>query len=358
MSAVVLKNIIKYYANGTVALNNINLTIESETMFVLAGPEGAGKTTVLKLISGMEKPDKGDILINGKSVLNISPKDREISLVPRNFTLFPQMTVEENLLYALKASKTEHETALQRIHETMELLHVSSLLSKMPEQLTAAEVLLVAVTRAVIKKPKILLLDDMTFGLAPNEKRDVLQRILSLQKKKQLTVVYAVEDPDAALFTGCKMAVLYDGTIQQVDTAKRIPEIPANLFVAGFLGKNHINLVDAAVDAGKKRLTFGKQSLPVPSRYTEVLSDLAKKDLVLGISPQAIRVKFTETDDAFQVCGKPEQDDFGNPVVLVDTVSFVVPSVEGVPYEECKRVYLSFEEDKIMLFNKETEQLL
>lgn len=248
MSSVVLKNLVKSYDGKKNIIDNINLEIKDKEFIVLVGSSGCGKSTILRLISGLEEITSGEILIDDKIVNNVHPKDRDIAFVFQSYALYPHMSVYDNIAFGLKMRKYDKKTIDNKVREVAESLNLTELLDRKPKQLSGGQRQRVALGRAIVRNPKVFLMDEPLSNLDANLRVHMRSEIKRLHKKLQTTFIYVTHDQTEALTMGDRIVVLDKGKIQQADTPEVIYNHPKNKFVAGFIGQ--MNFIDTTVQNG------------------------------------------------------------------------------------------------------------
>ena len=243
MSSVVLKNLVKSYDGKKNIIDGINLEIKDKEFIVLVGSSGCGKSTILRLISGLEEVTSGEILIDDKVVNNTHPKDRDIAFVFQSYALYPHMSVYENIAFGLKMRKYPKNEIETKVREVAKALNLEDLLERKPRQLSGGQRQRVALGRAIVRNPKVFLMDEPLSNLDANLRVQMRSEIKRLHQKLQTTFIYVTHDQTEALTMGDRIVVLDKGKIQQADTPEEIYNNPKNKFVAGFIGQmNFINV--------------------------------------------------------------------------------------------------------------------
>ncbi len=295
MAQLSLKKIEKVYPNGFKAVHGIDLDVRDGEFMVFVGPSGCAKSTVLRMIAGLEGISGGELHIGGTIVNNLAPKQRGIAMVFQNYALYPHMKVYENLAFGLKLAGTKKAEIDARVREAATLLEMDHLLDRYPKQLSGGQAQRVAVGRAIVKRPEVFLFDEPLSNLDAKLRASMRVRLTELhrtlrEKGQPSTVVYVTHDQVEAMTMGERICVLKDGTIQQVDTPTALYERPANAFVAGFIGSPEMNLREATVttQGAGFALAVGGVLLPLPEAKGKRLEGLVGKKVKLGIRPEQI----------------------------------------------------------------------
>lgn len=249
MSSVILKNLVKSYDGKKNIIDGINLEIKDKEFIVLVGSSGCGKSTILRLISGLEEISSGEILIDGKIVNNVHPKDRDIAFVFQSYALYPHMSVYDNIAFGLKMRKYDKAEIDKKVREVAKSLNLEELLDRKPRQLSGGQRQRVALGRAIVRNPKVFLMDEPLSNLDANLRVQMRSEIKKLHQNLQTTFVYVTHDQTEALTMGDRIVILDKGKIQQIDTPEVIYNNPKNKFVAGFIGQ--MNFIDTEIKDGK-----------------------------------------------------------------------------------------------------------
>jgi multiple sugar transport system ATP-binding protein len=292
MANVQVKNLIKRF-DQNYAINDTSLNIEDGMFMVFLGPSGCGKTTTLRCIAGLEIPDGGQIFIDGEDVTKLPPSARDIAMVFQQYAIYPHMTVAENLAFPLKAVKTPKNVIEERVMEAAKKLRIERLLSRKPGKLSGGEMQRVAIGRAIVRRPKVFLMDEPLSNLDAKLRTEMRAEIKRLQTDLGATTIYVTHDQLEAMSMADKIAIMYGGIIQQVGTPADVYDRPANLFVAGFIGSPAMNFVPCRMNADRAGLTLeGGVPLPIqPAAKERFAKAPVEKDLILGVRPEDISLR-------------------------------------------------------------------
>ena len=280
MSNVVLKNLIKSYDGKKNIIDGINLEIQDKEFIVLVGSSGCGKSTILRLISGLEDITSGEILIDNKLVNNIHPKDRDIAFVFQSYALYPHMSVYDNIAFGLKMRKFDKETIKEKVLSAAKALNLEDLLDRKPKQLSGGQRQRVALGRAIVRNPKVFLMDEPLSNLDANLRVQMRAEIKRLHKKLGTTFVYVTHDQTEALTMGDRIVVLDKGVIQQVAPPETIYNNPKNRFVAGFIGQ--MNFIESAVVNGKITINGVEFDVPAKINANKVYVGIRAEKMING----------------------------------------------------------------------------
>jgi len=293
-----IRNLTKKYGNVT-ALENFSLDINSGEFMVLLGPSGCGKTTVLRCVSGLTDPTGGEIFIGNELVNDLPPKDRDVAMVFQNYSLYPHMNVYENIAFPLKMRKTERHKIDERVRNIANLLNIESLLDRKPKEISGGQMQRVALGRALVRKPKIFLMDEPLSNLDAKLRTEMRVEIKKLQKKVEITTLYITHDQVEAMSMADSIGVMQSGRLHQLGSPNTIYNLPANQFVASFIGMPPMNFIECKIirKASEIYLTLSpwhgtdtKQDnvLDVPNRLADILTNLQEDTILLGIRPKDI----------------------------------------------------------------------
>ena len=292
MASLSLKNICKVYPNGFEAVKDFNLEIEDKEFISFVGPSGCGKSTTLRMVAGLEEISSGELTIDGKRVNDVEPKDRDIAMVFQNYALYPHMTVFDNMAFGLKLRKVPKAEIKKKVEEAAKILDLDKLLDRKPKALSGGQRQRVAMGRAIVREPKVFLMDEPLSNLDAKLRVQMRAEIASLHQRLGATIIYVTHDQVEAMTLGTRIVVLKDGIIQQVDSPQKLYNEPDNLFVAGFIGSPQMNFLDATckVQGDTVSLAFGENSIVLPAAKGKKLIDggYNGKTVVLGIRPDDI----------------------------------------------------------------------
>ncbi len=293
MAGLSLRGIYKKYAGNVVAVSDFNLEIEDKEFIILVGPSGCGKSTTLRMIAGLEEISEGELYIDGNLMNDVSPKDRDIAMVFQNYALYPHMTVYDNMAFGLKLRKVPKAEIKQRVEEAARILDISHLLDRKPKALSGGQSQRVALGRAIVREPKVFLLDEPLSNLDAKLRAQMRTEISKLHQRLGTTFIYVTHDQTEAMTMGTRIVVMKDGFIQQVDTPQNLYSYPCNVFVAGFIGSPQMNFLDATVTQknGKYCLDIcdGKYTLALPeNKINDGVKSVLGKEVILGIRPEHI----------------------------------------------------------------------
>ena len=367
MASVTLKNVYKIYSGGVTAVTDFCLDIEDKEFIILVGPSGCGKSTTLRMIAGLEEISKGELYIGDQLANDVAPKDRDIAMVFQNYALYPHMTVYDNMAFGLKLRKTPKDEIKRRVEEAARILDISHLLDRKPKALSGGQRQRVALGRAIVRDPKVFLLDEPLSNLDAKLRAQMRTEIAKLHKRLGTTFIYVTHDQTEAMTMGDRIVVMKDGVVQQVDTPQNLYEKPVNLFVAGFMGSPQMNFLDAVVDVkgDTAYLKVAGSEIPLPPAKSKKLIEggYAGKTVTFGIRPEDVydSEMFIETAKCVFESTIKVYELLGAEVYLYfDLAEF--PITARVDSRTTARpgdtVKFAFDVEKIHVFDKETEQVI
>lgn len=276
MASLSLKNVCKVYPNGFEAVKDFNLEIADKEFIIFVGPSGCGKSTTLRMIAGLEDISSGELKIGDRVVNDVEPKDRDIAMVFQNYALYPHMSVYDNMAFGLKLRKVPKDQIDKMVKEAAKILDLTPLLDRKPKALSGGQRQRVAMGRAIVRNPKVFLMDEPLSNLDAKLRVQMRVEISKLHQRLGTTIIYVTHDQTEAMTLGTRIVVMKDGVIQQVDTPQNLYEKPQNLFVAGFMGSPQMNFLDAKV-----KVSGNSASLEIAGRNI-VLPEAKAKKLIAG----------------------------------------------------------------------------
>ena len=292
MASLSLRHIYKKYPGGVTAVSDFNLEVKDKEFLGLVGPSGCGKTTTLRMIAGLEEISEGELFIGDQLVNDVAPKDRKIAMVFQNYALYPHMSVFENMAFGLKLNKTPKEEIKRRVEEAARILDITHLLDRKPKALSGGQKQRVALGRAIVRNPKVFLLDEPLSNLDAKLRAAMRTELTKLHNRVGTTFVYVTHDQVEAMTMATRIVVMKDGLIQQVDTPQNLYDSPCNIFVAGFIGTPQMNFINGTlVKKGEDvYFNFEENSIKVPAEKANnpALKDYIGQEVVVGIRPECI----------------------------------------------------------------------
>ena len=372
MSTVSLKNIYKIYDNSVTAVSDFNLEIADKEFIVLVGPSGCGKSTTLRMIAGLEDISGGELTIGGKLMNDVEPKDRDIAMVFQSYALYPHMTVRENMEFPLKLKKVPKEEIQQRVDQAAEILGITQYLDRKPKALSGGQRQRVAIGRAIVREPKVLLMDEPLSNLDAKLRNQMRAEIIKLRQRINTTFVYVTHDQTEAMTLGDRIVIMKDGFVQQIGTPQEVFEKPINIFVAGFIGTPQMNFFNARLEkkGGDYSVEYAGASFPLDGEMSAKLAGKGQQsaDVILGVRPEHIAVQKDPSASAIEASIEVSEL-MGSELYLHATVEggqevvIRTPTVElpaeyrgGVPYGT--KLRFTFSPSLIHLFDPESEKSL
>lgn len=290
MSGIELRNVYKDYDGDVRAVTNFSLKVDDGEFVVLVGPSGCGKSTVLRMMAGLEDVTAGEIIIEDKVINNVHPKNRDIAMVFQNYALYPHMTVEENMAFGLKMKKLDEKSIEKRVKNSAEIIGLSDFLDRLPRELSGGQSQRVALGRAIVRDPKIFLMDEPLSNLDAKLRAKTRAELIQLSRRLNVTTVYVTHDQVEAMTMADRIAIMDHGVLQQVGTPREIYLYPINKFVANFMGSPPMNLINVVVTPqGFKR---NGEMIKAPKIITDYLVEAGyeNKELTMGIRPENIHL--------------------------------------------------------------------
>ena len=348
---------------GVVAVQQFSLDIADKEFIVLVGPSGCGKSTTLRMVAGLEEITDGELLIDGKLVNDIPPKDRDIAMVFQNYALYPHMTVYENMAFSLKLKHVPKAEIDKKVREAAEILDITQYLNRKPKALSGGQRQRVAIGRAIVRAPKVMLMDEPLSNLDAKLRNEMRAEIIKLRKRIDTTFIYVTHDQTEAMTLGDRIVIMKDGYIQQIGTPQEVFNHPANLFVAGFIGMPVMNFFDAELvrEGSKYFVEVGgfRQELAPEKEERLLNNDVQSQPVTLGVRPE-----HTDVSDSGVAATVEVSEMMGSSVHLHvnadgHDVIIIVPTVDMTGnYEMGDTVHFSFAGKVAHVFSKETEKNL
>ncbi|MBQ4191501.1 MAG: sn-glycerol-3-phosphate ABC transporter ATP-binding protein UgpC, partial [Clostridiales bacterium] len=298
MASLSFQHVYKKYEGGVVAVSDFNLDVADKEFVILVGPSGCGKSTTLRMLAGLEDISEGEIYIDDRCVNDVLPKDRDIAMVFQNYALYPHMTVRDNMAFALKLRKMSKDEINRRVVEAAKILEIEHLLDRKPKALSGGQRQRVALGRAIVRDPKVFLMDEPLSNLDAKLRVQMRVEITKLHHRLKTTFVYVTHDQTEAMTMGTRIVVMKDGFIQQVDSPTELYDNPVNTFVAGFIGMPPMNFINAVinVEGSDVFISFENVTIKLPERYAvEEVMERDGQEVIFGVRPEAL------TDDSTYV---------------------------------------------------------
>ena len=367
MASLSLKNICKVYPNGFEAVKNFNLEIADKEFIIFVGPSGCGKSTTLRMIAGLEDISSGELKIGDRVVNDVEPKDRDIAMVFQNYALYPHMTVYDNMAFGLKLRKVPKDEIDKMVKEAAKILDLTQLLDRKPKALSGGQRQRVAMGRAIVRNPKVFLMDEPLSNLDAKLRVQMRIEIAKLHQRLGTTIIYVTHDQTEAMTLGTRIVVMKDGVIQPVDTPQNLYEKPHTLCVAGFMGSPPMNFLDAVVRINGTAVTLevAGQSIPLPPAKAKKLIDggYNGKTVVMGIRPEDVydSEMFIETAKCVFSSTIKVYELLGAEVFLYFDLGEFPMTARVDPRSNARpgdTVRFAFDVEKIHVFDKETEQVI
>ena len=365
------KHNLKVTEDGVLAVEDFNLTVHDQEFIVLVGPSGCGKSTTMRMVAGLEDITSGDVLIDGKRVNDVAPKDRDIAMVFQSYALYPNMTVYENMAFTLELKKVPKDEIDRKVRSAAEILGITEYLDRKPKALSGGQRQRVAIGRAIVRDPKVFLMDEPLSNLDAKLRNQMRAEIIKLRQRINTTFIYVTHDQTEAMTLGDRIVIMKDGFIQQIGTPQEVFDQPANLFVAGFIGSPQMNFFDGELEKkdGKYQLKVGEATVVLGGKAQELLTGkgVGERKVTVGIRPE--HIAFAAAPGSDTVSSKVDVSEMmgsevylhvnavGRDVVLrIPTTDLPAEHRAGIPYGT--EINFAFRPDLIHLFDPETEKNL
>ena len=350
---------------GVVAVQEFNLEIADKEFIVLVGPSGCGKSTTLRMVAGLEEITEGDLLIDGARMNDVAPKDRDIAMVFQNYALYPHMTVYDNMAFSLKLKKTPKDEIDRKVREAAQILDITQYLDRKPKALSGGQRQRVAIGRAIVRSPKVFLMDEPLSNLDAKLRNQMRAEIIKLREKIDTTFIYVTHDQVEAMTLGDRIVIMRDGFIQQIGTPQEVFNHPANLFVAGFIGTPQMNIFDGKLtkNGDKYFVTVQGKDFELPADKQAGIKKLDRvpTDVAVGVRPVHINLAgegIDATVDVSELMGSElhlhVNSNGKDVVIVVPTTDIDLNAVHGGH----KSVKYTFRPELMHIFDKETEKNL
>ena len=374
MSTVSLQHIFKIYDGNVTAVSDFNLEIADKEFIVLVGPSGCGKSTTLRMVAGLEEISKGELRIDDRLVNDVEPKDRDIAMVFQSYALYPHMTVRENMEFPLKLRKMDKAEIERRVNQAAEILDITQYLDRKPKALSGGQRQRVAIGRAIVREPKVLLMDEPLSNLDAKLRNQMRAEIIKLRQRINTTFIYVTHDQTEAMTLGDRIVIMKDGFVQQIGTPQQVFDTPVNLFVAGFIGTPQMNFFNGKLEktGASYQIQCMGATIPVTDEMAQKLASKGQgnADVIVGVRPEHITVQ-TEGGNAIQctvevselmgsefylhaTVGEGEKQQ--NVVMRIQTTELPAEFRAGVPYGT--KMGFTFRNQLIHLFDPTTEKSL
>ena len=354
---------LKVTKDGVIAVDDFNLDIDDKEFVVLVGPSGCGKSTTLRMIAGLEDITSGELYIDGTLMNDVEPKDRDIAMVFQSYALYPHMTVYENMVFPLSLQKLPKDEIDKKVREAAEILGITEYLDRKPKALSGGQRQRVAIGRAIVRNPKVLLMDEPLSNLDAKLRNQMRAEIIKLRQKINTTFVYVTHDQTEAMTLGDRIVIMKDGEVQQIGSPQEVFEHPVNIFVAGFIGTPQMNMFDGKLvrEGDKYFVELGGIKVEASKEKEERLlkNDVKSQDIILGVRPDHIML----TDNAIK--GKVDVSELMGSsshlhINTLDKDIIVIVQNQGEKnyFKTGDEVNLTFGGNVIHMFSKETEKNL
>ncbi|MBQ4506094.1 MAG: sn-glycerol-3-phosphate ABC transporter ATP-binding protein UgpC [Firmicutes bacterium] len=361
---------LKVTEEGVLAVQDFNLEIADREFIVLVGPSGCGKSTTLRMIAGLEEISGGELYIDGRLVNDVAPKDRDIAMVFQSYALYPHMTVKENMAFPLKLKKVDQKTIDEKVQEAAEILGITEYMERKPKNLSGGQRQRVAIGRAIVREPKVLLMDEPLSNLDAKLRNQMRAEIIKLRQRINTTFIYVTHDQTEAMTLGDRIVIMKDGVVQQIGTPQEVFDHPANLFVSGFIGVPQMNYFDAELvkkDGGYEVVLDGKSIAVSAEKQARLAANGAESQpITLGVRPEHIALfgedanSFHGTVEVSEMMGSSVHlhlNSLGqNVIVIVQTMDLQGEHREG--FKTGQDIAYEFGGNVIHMFSKESGENL
>ncbi len=368
MAKLSLKGMYKIYPGNVTAVKDFNLEIEDKEFIVLVGPSGCGKSTTLRMVAGLEEITKGELYIGDQLMNDVPPKNRDIAMVFQNYALYPHMSVFDNMAFGLKLRKVSKDEIKEKVEEAAKILGIEDLLDRKPKALSGGQRQRVALGRAIVRQPKVFLMDEPLSNLDAKLRVQTRTEISKLHKKLKTTFIYVTHDQTEAMTMGDRIVIMKDGVMQQADTPQEVYRNPANVFVGGFIGSPQMNFVKVELTESDNSdvcfLEFGDVEIKVPEDKITILKQKGYmgKEVIIGIRPEDIYDQHSFNDareDSIVNAHVEVTEMMGSETYLyikIEGQSMVARIDATVDVKPGDNIKLVLDKNRIHFFDKETEE--
>jgi multiple sugar transport system ATP-binding protein len=361
----------EYTDEGVIAVKDFNLEIKDKEFIVFVGPSGCGKSTTLRMVAGLEEISGGELYIDGKLMNDIEPKDRDIAMVFQSYALYPHMTVRENMAFPLKLKKMDKAVIDEKVNEAAEILGITEFLERKPKALSGGQRQRVAIGRAIVREPKVLLMDEPLSNLDAKLRNQMRAEIIKLRQRINSTFIYVTHDQTEAMTLGDRIVIMKGGVTQQIGTPQEVFDHPANLFVSGFIGVPQMNYFDAKLvrnAAGKYAVELGGNSIELSAEKQKNLAanNVEPQDVTIGVRPEHIGLfkdspnTFHGTVEVSEMMGSSYHlhlNSMGQSIIVI-VQTMELKGVSADSFSPGKDIPFTFTGDVIHIFSKATENNL
>ena len=372
MANISLQHLDKIYDNKVQAVYDFNLEVKDGELIVLVGPSGCGKSTTLRMIAGLEDISEGTLKIGDRVVNDVEPKDRDIAMVFQNYALYPHISVYENIAFSLRIRKMPNDEIHRRVMQAAEILGITQYLTRKPKALSGGQRQRVAIGRAIVREPKVFLMDEPLSNLDAKLRNQMRAEIILLRKRIDTTFIYVTHDQTEAMTLGDRIVIMKDGFIQQVGTPQEVFDEPHNLFVAGFIGSPQMNFMDAKLvkENGGYAVEVLGHKVVIDGEKGDLLKDnnAPAGNIVLGVRPEHMSVKFKKEENAIEgviVVNEMMGSELHlhvkvglnrNVILRVPTIDLT--KEQRLALESGNKLYFSFSSKVVQIFDPKSEKSL
>jgi multiple sugar transport system ATP-binding protein len=361
MSFLELVNLDKRYTQkGNLIVNKMNLSIHKGEFLVFLGPSGCGKTTTIRMISGLEDISGGDILIEGKSIINLPPKERGVSMIFQSYAVWPHMTVYENISYPLRLQKIDKDEMDRRVRASAEKTNITEYLSRYPSQLSGGQRQRVAVSRAIVVEPKIFLMDEPLSNLDAMLRVSMRTELKNIHESLGATSIFVTHDQSEAMSLADRIVIMRNGLIEQIGTPKQVYFDCESIFVASFIGTPPTNFFNLKVVKENNRIVIKNENIhyTLPISEEKMLAPYIGQDIIMGVRPENLEISQSSSDETFFVSNADFIEPQGSHVIIITKVgeSSIKISSPLLDLQAKNKIFVSVKENKAMFFDPKTEK--